>query len=352
MRRLVSFAALSSLLLTPVAGLAAFDQPGQLLQAIRTQEQPRTFSSELHGHKGDTYFAAWMSGSASSWNSPATTKLWGKMTVDVVRGVFKLRGKLQVTVTDGRVFMKLDSIDVSMADTVLAMSATLNQKKWIEVPMDAEMLQQWQDAASLTPQNTELIGGALNMTHTMNGANRVYKLSLQPEVMSQFKTMIGEMFSGYGMADLPDAMVEFGMTAEMTAADAFVGSSAKIRVVSGDFEMTVVGNEKRLGTMTAVSVPADYLTSDQFEVYMTSLGMGLMSFDDDMGMPSADEEWADDEWTDTEMPVEDTGMTVEPYEPQYDGSWDPRCTDEETAPLLLLSLQRNGECPTVKPSTR
>jgi hypothetical protein len=351
MRRLISFAALSSLLLTPAAGLAAFDQPGQVLQAIRTQEQPRTFSSEVHGHKGDTYFAAWMSGSASAWNTPSQTKLWGKMTVDVVRGVFKLRGKLEMIVTDGRVFVKLDSVDVSMADTVLAMSAELNQKKWVEVPMDDEMLKQWQDAASLTPQNTELVGGALEMTQTMNGANRIYKLSLQPEVMGQFKTMVSEMFSGYGMADLPDAIVEFGMTAEMTAGDAFVGSSAKIRVLSGDFEMTVTGNEKRLGTMAAVNIPADYLTSDQFEAYITSLGMGMMPFGDDMGMSDDMMTMPEDEWTDTALP-EATNPTFETIEPQSEESWDPRCTDEETSPLLLLSLQRTGECPTVKPNTR
>lgn len=356
MRRFISLAATAALLCGPASAFAEFATPTALLQAVQSEGRPQNFSITAKGHAQDTWFAIWASGAAEGTKADLNAaKMHMNMTMDIVHGDMKVRAKGQIMMNKGQLYAKLDSMDGKYADAFMTFNALFGQKVWLQLPVDAEMMQMQMDPA-MGMNGDEDAMYALTSTKFKGGYK--YTLTMQPIYMDQLNESFREMMGTprgtsddfFPFRELANDNADFSLTVDTNAKDEFQHSSFNLSWGGGDTELMVTGSSQRQAGAVHVETPKNVWTIQDLEDHYNKL----------MGMPTGDEM----------MPVDETGGEM--MEPGMTGgsssfdtidgttgdewwqpvdnmqSEDPACSDPDLSPLKKLEMQRLGECPVVR----
>lgn len=345
MRKLLLSITSSALLLAPIAAHAAFETPAQLMTALQTRSA-RSFNVTAHGSSDGTYVSVWAKG-ASEGENATTAKVNMSATVDMVKGDFTMRAKGDVLMTDGTAYVKVSSVNGSLANSFGSFSAMLKQKQWLMFPFEESMMginEMFMDIGTMSMEDADTM---YTMQHTVSKGVNVYTLNLTQdsaiELALQIRNMLGDhrpvSNDFFPWRELAEG-VRFEMVVRTDANDTFLSSSITVGLSNknANFEATV--NETALKSGVTVSAPKDAISPDELMMLLSNSASEYLQ-----GEPVMMEEEP------AFLPADADMMT----EPTPDSSsWmmeseiDAECMDPDLTSLKLLMLQRTGTCPITK----
>jgi len=292
------------MLLQPAAAFAIYETPGALFEAIRLDESARSFGGEAHAHFETYYVSAWFSGSQQGNTDPMTAKAVMKTTVDFVdtASSIKVRFKGQMAMTEGSVFLKLDSIEGSYADPVFTMAFNAALHKWIEVPMKPELFEM---AREHVREQSEIMNELYDMVHTAINGGHKYELTFKPE-------LVDTILSEFPMVSAAGNDRPFLIKINTTNSDVFLAASVVAGFGDDSANFRAQGTAQKLANDLVVARPKDSMTVEELQAHVPAFmggGLGLPSFPvptDEWEIPAGEEDdiWDDEElWDDEAQPV-------------------------------------------------
>ena len=347
MKRL-TLAVSAALLLSPLVAAAAAMTPGELFTQLQESGSPRSFSVTVHGESQGTYVSVWANG-VQQGMSPDDMTISTKATVDIVQGDMKVRLKGEVMVVDGMVYVKVTNFNASVMNAFAAFTAVANQKQWFGMPLDMAMIK---DITGPVAMNLGSVDASqadsmftMQSVGTKSGTN--YTLHLSPDYAPELALMIRELLQDtqpastdfFPWRELAEGM-HFEMNITTDTKGAFVSSKYTMSMDGRFSEFTADGKETALKTPLTIKAPTDAVTIEDLMKTWSELSGDLPQDTMEEDMPVV-------------VPAEPTDDTMTDWTTEIEWS-EPsaECTDPETSPLRLLTLQRTGECPVDKVPTR
>jgi hypothetical protein len=290
MRRLSSALVTFALIAQPLAVAAFYETPGAILQAVRFDASAKMFSAEVHGSNGTTYVSAWMNGKMEGTEYPEA-KLSAQVTVDVADTESHMKGRFKgaIMILDGQLYAKLDSMEGTFEDDVLLGTVRLATKKWINFPVDADMVEEIQNAIHQTGDPAEA-DDHFTMVRTPYQYGSSYTLTMNPE---------------------DEEITSLQIKVDTDYKDAVQVSKVTFEGTAGDFAITGQAKAERMKTPLTLTAPADSVSFEWLMDHLSAINPddifnGSDAFEEDIW--SEDEE-GDDEWVDIEddedMPMDD-----------------------------------------------
>lgn len=337
----------AALLLSPLVAAAAAMTPGELFTQLQESGSPRSFSVTAHGESQGMYVSVWANG-VQQGMTPDDMTMSTKATVDIVQNDMKVRLKGEVIVVDGMVYVKVTNLNASATNAFASFSAIANQKQWFATPLDMVMLR---DIAGPVAMNLGSVDASkadgmftMQSAGTKSGTN--YTLNLNTDYAAELALMIRELLQDtqpastdfFPWRELAEGM-HFEMNISTDTTGAFVSSNYTMSMDGRFSEFTASGKETALKGALAIKAPADAVTIEDLMKTFNQLSGDLPQdmMEEDMMMP---------------IPMEPTDESMETTTEPVWSEPNPACTDPETSPLKLLTLQRTGECPVEKITTR
>lgn len=345
MRRL-SIALSALYLLSPLAASAAYMTPSALMAAVQGGA-PRSFSIAAHADAPDNmYVSVWANGTLQG-TDPMTMQLSTKTTIDVVSGDFKVRAKGEVMVVNGMLYVKIASIDGSMKSEFATLSANFVQNKWLKTEFDMSVLDIVENPAfSLSEADVMEADRTFNMATKAEKNGTTYTLTLNTDAAAQLALSIREMLQDTSSVSddfFPWRALAEGMSFEMVvktdAKDAFLGSTYSMSTKGTMSAFRLTGTEKPAAALN-LKAPADAMSIEE---------IGAMFSGE---VPSYLEESTPEmiELMDEEVMLDEPSSFDSVDDGRYES--DVWCDDPSMDAMKLLSLQRDGTCPTIKTPTR
>ncbi|HRH94020.1 MAG TPA: hypothetical protein PKV72_05830 [Candidatus Peribacteria bacterium] len=354
MRRFLSLALAAAMLAGPASALAEFATPADLLGAVETEGAPQSFSLTMKGHADQTWFTVWASGSAEgNQTEMMKMKLKSKMTVDVVHGDMKLRVKGQITMRDGSLYAKLDSVDGKYSDEFMSFSTLFGQKLWLKVPMEEAMMEMQNGMMGMAASSADERNQMFTMEHAAFKGGHKYTLKMHPEAMGELSQSLREALGArpdgtsddfFPFEDLADDTADLTVTVDTNSQDKFQDSKFQMDWKAGSSELSMTGTSQRTSAV-AVETPKTFWTLDELSKHFQKLS-GMPSFEEDMMMPVDDSgSMMEGDYNSTDT---DLGASDEWWQPVDVPSDNPDCYDPDIDALKKLTMQRSGECPVTK----
>lgn len=352
MRRFLSLALAAAMLAGPASALAEFTTPAELLSAVQTQARPQSFSVTIKGHKDTTWFTVWANGSSEgSQTDLMHAKLKTKMTMDIVQGDMKVRVKGQITMKEGSLFAKLDSVDGGYSDEFMSFSALFGQKLWLKIPMEDSLMEMQSAMMGLDPaMNADQQNQMFTLEHTKFKSGHKYTLKMLPEFMEQITQTLRDELGAqsidsddfFPFRELANDNADFSMTVDTNTQDQFLSSKFNFEWKAGDTAISANGSSQVQAGGVYVETPKTFWTMDDLTKHFEKIS-GMPSTDD-MILPIDETDGMYDEYN----PDDETGSTDEWWQPSTDGEtqyYSDDCWNPDLAPLKKLQMQRTGECP-------
>lgn len=251
MRTLSSAILIISVVLQPLSAFAFYETPGQIMQAVQFDPSANMISAEIHGVNGTTFVSAWIKGQKEGMEY-ADTKLNVQVTVDVEDTAEHVKGRLKgsVILLNGLLYIKVDSLDGTFEDEVLLGTLHFAMKKWIQVPVDAETMEEIHDALHHMGDPLQA-DDRFTMTRVPYQYGSSYTLSLQPGSVEGMTRMDIKVDTDY-----KDAVQVSQMTAEGVVDDFTIHGKVKT---------------ERMKHAMSVSAPADAVSFDWLFEHFSSL---------------------------------------------------------------------------------
>ncbi len=305
MRRLsVLFAAITILVALPAFAFAFFSRPSDLMTLSKFNGQPMDFSGELHASYQDTFASLWFSGS-SQGKTLDTAKTSLKVTVDVKSGADTVRAKVQVRLSDRKLYVFVESIAGNLSHDLPEEAAQVVGKKWLMVTLPPEEASSPVTGGLTEAQVKDLIGRLLDAALSlkrMTSQNQVtYSLSLQPNAADNIWQAVqsfaqshsvsqAEMPSLDDLAKLREALthVNLHVKVQTDAQDNFLSSKYYLSVDDQGYSLVMQGISKARLTPVTVEVPHNVMDLDErLQPYETMPSSGSSEFPAMMSSSSA-----------------------------------------------------------------
>lgn len=361
LRRFSAALAVAAMLSPVVAVAASYTTPGGLLHTIQESGTPRAFTLEAHSHKMGTYFSVWANGTqqgAADSSTDPSSQLWGRATVDVAFGEVKLRVKGEVMIVNTMLYLKVGSVTGNFDSDIATLTINLVQKKWLAFPLDGMDFRDVNGTPAFSPIFTDPATAESIYTMTSSSANGVdtYNLKLTQDAAVSLAQQIRNEFNDpepvstdfFPWRDLAEG-IRFDWKVMMKGSD-FLSSTMDLSMSNKNSTLTVHATEKASGPFR-LAIPTDTVTLEDLWGDL-DLPLDIM----DSPMPMGDETGLMWQELPAEEPVDVMPVFDETAEPEVGSEWwnfpDPKCADPETPSSELVQMQRLGECPTVKTTTR
>lgn len=319
---------------TPILASAAYEQPSDVIAALKSQSANIEFSAEVHGNAAPYYASVWINGSAGEREN--ATLVNAKTTVDVVLPGGKVRAKLQMKQTESDSYVLVDEVSGNFNDAVAHLVASFQMKKWMQMPgMDLSMLGNV-DPSTIDSQFTLTSKTAANGSVT-------YTLTPTEETLTELRTALQQMANEAGRTDADFTATTFEVNIVMNAKGEFVSGNFSLLAKSGDILFSAKGTSwKQNGTFTVTKPSPVYSWTE-----------GIFGFGADTQTPTSWPDWPS--W----IGVPDAGTMNNLIMPMGDGNsdgmmqntsgWggtmDTGTGSSNWVPECNTSELRRGECP-------
>jgi hypothetical protein len=333
----------AALFLAPSLALAAYQTPGELIRAIQAGSA-RGFQVMAHGEADQSFVSVWMNG-ASEGNTTESTNVRTNATIDIVRGGSKMRAKGEMRVTDGSLYLHLDSLSGPLAKPF----SSLIKDEWATLPFTREMATEMTNgfAFDLGSFDPAVADELFTLKQTQNNGVDTYTLTLLPDLAPELGQKIREMLADtqpvsddiFPWKALADG-TKFTLTVKM-AGDRFQGSTLLLTLKTKHASFKATATETALASGVAVTAPTNVVSFEDIAGALATWIAAPIGSAIDEAMP---------QWTppakDENIPAEDfvpPGTTFDSVEP---------LSCSATSETEMVMLQRVGACPVTRTSTR
>lgn len=257
-----------AMLASPVSALA-FDLPSQVYEAFIRDTGPWQADIEVHAHmKGgtdlpsDLWVSSWIKAEGSTFDPKAILDAKGNlsMTTDIAMGDGKLRVRGEMRFLNKTAYLRVTGIEGSYEDVLAKMGITINQKKWLEVPLDA---------ASIEDQLPMEFGALFDSILQQSGPtwDEVYDMQKTSTANGTRYTLT--MKQGSALQDELCGLLSATCTAnastviEFNSADRALSSNGSFTLSNADGEVTATATSKKLTTAPVVQKPTETISLEE-----------------------------------------------------------------------------------------
>lgn len=262
MRTFFSGAVALVIIAQPALALAVFIAPSDLLAAVKKDTSARSFGMEAHAHLSDEniWASVWANGAQEGGPDVASLKMQMKATTDLVMPdeSMKVRLKMEVRVTDGSAYVKLDEASGTFEDDTMNLLFNVALKKWIHVPLDTETAAMI-SGMSEDPGMLAIFDDMFTLSHEQARGGNMYLLSLKPEVVEQIVAGLAE--------EAMQPQVQSSLKIDLSPQDLFQSLSFSASVDDETFDARISGNAKKMPGSLTVQVPASVISLEEFSAY-------------------------------------------------------------------------------------
>ena len=319
MRRTLGMLSTLTILATPLSALALAGSPAALLPQMDFKGNPHAVEAEFHAAGNGIHAALWMKG-AQEGRTPATTKAWWKMTMDLEGNGMQGRVKMAATLYQNTLYFKVMSVDGNFAEGMKEI-ATLAGKPWVKIPIPGAASQAhsfaegWaagmrQAGADISDEDVRLLVSGLfdalfTLESTRYQSGMAYSLHLAPDYLHralravQTSALSRELGFRTEEMNLPEELpVNMHIRVNTNSIGELVFLKWYVATDAEGISVVAQGKSQWQASPVYVEIPKETITMDEF---LEDMGM------EDIGL---------DQW---EMPSMDTDMWEEPLE-EDDGS--------------------------------
>ncbi len=343
MRRSLLAISTTIFLLAPMAASAAYDKPSDLLSTLQASAAARSFSLSAHAGSDGTYVTVW--GNGSEQGEDGAMQLWMAATIDIAHGGMKARLKGQIMIIDSMMYLKIGSVEGTDKKALSSLATIAKQKKWIVLPMDNNSMADLTgtDIGVLSSTDPAEADGMLMMQNQTVKGTTTYHFQLLPDfaatVAKKLRLMLNDTepvsTDFFPWRELAES-IHFDMSIMTNAKDQFLSSDFTLSMKGKNSYFNSKGTEKALSKALTLTTPKDTISLENLSSTFGDLSGKLPSTPSMMPSSMKGNFNAVDQGNGGSMNV---NINAE-------------CLDPNTTAMRLLMLQRTGDCPTKKTSTR
>ncbi|TSC60107.1 MAG: hypothetical protein Greene041662_222 [Candidatus Peregrinibacteria bacterium Greene0416_62] len=368
MRRSIGMLSTLTLLATPFSAFALAASPSALLPQLDFKGNPHAVESEFRAAGNGMHAALWMKG-AQEGKTPATTKAWWKMTMDMEGNGMQGRVKMAAALYQSTLYFKVMSVDGNLSEGIGGI-ATLANKPWMKIPIPSAESQTpsftdgWaagmrQAGAKVSDEDVQsLVSGLFDALFTLESTRyqggTAYSLMLAPDYLHRAMRVI--QFSAIGkelgmeQTDLPKELpMNFHIRVNTNSIGELTFLKWYAATTGGEVSFVGQGKSQWQASPVYVEVPGKTIPWEEF-----SKGFGMEDLGiDEWKMPSMDTDtWEtpmkkeEDDWSEEEFPraIVRPPRRISPRVRQMEA---PRMREGCTATLgtaYYVQLARKGVC--------
>ena len=259
MKRLSLFALSAYITLQPVLASAAFQAPQDLINSMRADGAPRSFTAEVHStigneQSGNVYITAWING-AQEGTTLATGLVNTVATIDMSVPSFfvKARAKVAMRLVNKNIYVQLQSLDGNYNTALTSFAVYGLMKKWIQIPLSDYDISALEHVSNGDTNADDMM--TMDRTPTKSGAS--YSVHFKRDFLKQLAATMD-------MQGVPNfhAIIQTNAKEQMLSTKVYAG----LKFASANVVFTAAA--KKISSMPTVIAPTNVITIDELHKQM------------------------------------------------------------------------------------